>query len=85
MIDTSHAGAGPVPEVDGFVASCRWVADAHLTQDPDQVVAALCGIYGLLASRGWLPPQKASLLLRLHASAVDVALAQLVDPSPRGE
>ena len=77
----ARATAGPLSGVDAFADCCPWVADAHLAEDPQQVVAALCDVYRLLVSRGWVPPEGASTVLRLHAVSVDVALSQLLDPA----
>ena len=83
MSEPRRTAAAPPSGVDVFADSCRWVADAHLADDPEQIVAALCEMYRVLARQGWAPPEKASILLHLHTAAVDVALAQLVEPSAR--
>lgn len=59
---------------------CQWVADAHVSGDPEQIVASLCEIYRLLVSRGWAPSERALILLRLHAEVVDLELSQLGFP-----
>ena len=82
MAEAAKAGAATLSDPDGFISSCRWVAEAHLAEDPDELITALCEVYRVLASRGWVPPEKASVLLRLQDSAVDLALARLLGPSP---
>ena len=82
MTDAGEGGTATLSDLDGFIASCSWVAEAHRADDPDEVVAAMCEVYRVLASRGWTPPEKASVLLRLQDSAIDLALAQLAGPSP---
>lgn len=72
--------AGHFDGVSGFADCCRWVADAHLSGDPGQIVASLCDIYRLLVSLGWAPSERALILLRLHAEVVDLELSQLFSP-----
>lgn len=74
------AGRSLVP--GSFAECCQWVADAHTSGDPDQAIAALCEIYRVLIRGGWVPSNKASTLLRLHAELVDVELSGILS-APR--
>lgn len=83
--DEARVDAGrdeAVAEVSGvheLADCCRWVADAHDARDPQQLAAALCAMYRVLASRGWTPPARSSILLHLHPRVVDAELAQMVE------
>lgn len=72
--------AGQFDGVSAFADCCRWLADAHESGDPAQIVASLCEIYRLLVSRGWAPSERSLILLRLHAEVVDLELSLLALP-----
>jgi hypothetical protein len=59
--------------------TCQWLADAYAGGDPEQISAALCALYQLMASRGWIPPERATTLLRVRNAAVEAALSRLVE------
>ena len=79
MTDAGRAVEAPPSGMTSFTDSCRWVADAELAQDPEQMTAALSDLYQLLSDYGWTPPPKARTLLHLRSLALDVALEQLLD------
>ena len=80
MTDASRAVETPPSGTTSFTDSCRWIAEAHSAQDPEQMAAALCGLYSLLTEHGWAPPPKAQTLLHLRSLAIDVALEELLEP-----
>lgn len=65
---------------DELVDCCGWVADAHAADDPQQVVAAQCELYRLLADSGWVPSQRSPALLRLRDAVVEHGISELVEP-----
>ena len=73
----------PLSDLDDFVSDCAWLADAHLAQDPEQVMAALCALYGRLVARGWVPSERAATLMHLRDVTVEAALSRWVPPQPR--
>lgn len=82
----ADAAAQPAPtehSTEDFADRCRWVADAHAAGDVTQTAAALCSLYASLIAREWLPSARASLLLDLHAAALDAGVEQLVDAGQR--
>lgn len=77
-------GAGRAGD-DELLTCCRWLLEAHADGDPQQIVMALCQLYRQLGRRGWVAPERASLLLRLQAAAVDLELQRLVTPARERE
>lgn len=78
MSEPPRDGGTRCSDLTGLVEACAWLADAHLAEDPEQTVAALCEIYQRFAAHGWVPSERAAVLLRVHETAVDAALSQLV-------
>lgn len=76
-LDTSREATSPL------LACCQWVVEAHADGDPQQEAVALSELYRLLGDLGWIPPPRASVLLRVQAAALEVACEQLLMPQAR--
>ena len=83
MSEPARDGGAPLSGLTDLAEACAWLADAHLAEDAEQAVAALGGLYQRLAAQGWVPSERAAVLLRVHEAADDAALSQLVGVSGR--
>lgn len=75
-----RSGEPPGPSTAArFAEACAWVADAHSCGDAAQVVAALTHLYELLLDHGWQPSDRAALVLRMHAAALEAGLTRVLE------